>query len=312
MGDNQTTTTSGSASPAVRENIDKLVGKVGNLSDQSYPVFDQSLYPGLSGTTQGGIQGLLNASNNGIYTSGINSGLNYATGLAGGAPTSITEQNLTGLAGTPGTSLTEQNLMGVAQGQNFGMDDPGYATLRNNVANDTMTGINAMFSNSGRLGSGSNVKSASEGVANALAGLDYQNYQNDIARQERALSSIEGQRQQGLANQMGALSAIEGQRQQGVNNTFAAQSALPGLLEASSAPSQMQLTAGSLLDADAAAKLQGDQDLFLRQNLAPYTQLGSLSSILAGTAPSAGTTTTTTQPTQNPLLGLLGAGLAFL
>lgn len=280
MGGSSTTSTSqtGSASPVVTENVDKLVGKVGGLSDKDYPVFNKSLYPGLSSTSQGGIQGLLNASNNGIYTGGVNSALDYSAGMAGGS----------------GPSLTESTLMDVAQGNRFGENAPGYATLRNNVRNDTLTDINAMFSNSGRLGSGMHVDKAAEGVGNALAGLDYTNYQNDIGRQERALGSIEGQRQQGVAN------------------TFAAQQSLPGLLQASTAPAQMQLTAGGLLDADKAAKLQGDQDLFMRKNLADYTQLGQLSSILAGTAPSAGTVTTQTEPAPNPWLGALGAGLALL
>lgn len=280
MGGSSTTSTSttGSASPAVRQNIDKLVSKVGDLSDQSYPVFGQSLYPGISGETRGGIQGLLNASSNPVYSGGVSNGLDFASGMAGGA----------------GPSLTESQLMGVATGQHFGTEAPGYRALRDRVADDTLTRINSTFSNSGRLGSREHLDTAGEAVGGALAGMDYQNYQNDIARQERALGAIEGQRQTGIAN------------------TFAAQSALPGLLQASAGPANMQLLAGGLLDADAASRLQGDQDLFLRTERAPYAQLGQLSSILAGTAAGAGTTTETTEPTPNPLLGLLGAGLAFL
>lgn len=246
MGGSSTTssTTTGSASPKVQENIDKLVGKVGNLADQDYPVFNKSLYPGLSTETQGGIQGLLNASDNGIYTQGAQGALGLASD--------------------------------VAAGNRFGEAAPGYADLRKNIADTALTDINSAFSNSGRLGGSEHLEAAGRGVTNALANLDYTNYQNDIARQERAAA------------------------------------ALPGLLQGTAAPAQMQLTGGGLLDADAAAKLQGDQDLFIRQERAPYQQLGQLSGILAGNAAAAGTTTTETKPTQNPLLGLLGAGLAFL
>lgn len=110
-------------------------------------------------------------------------------------------------AGAP--SLTESTLMNVARGGAMGMNDPGYSRLRSNVANDTMRDINTAFNASGRFGGGANVESASEGIGNALAGLDYQNYQSDIARQERALGAIEGQRQESFQNQMGALGASD-------------------------------------------------------------------------------------------------------
>jgi len=280
MGDTQTTSTntSQSASPAVQNTVDLMANKIGEASGWDYPVFNKSLYPGMSDLTRSGIGRLTGAVDNQDYKRGVQGGIGYAGQLADGT----------------GPSLTESSLMGVAQGNHFGQNAPGYERLRSRAMDDASTSINQTFGNSGRFGSGGHVESLGEGLFNASAGLDYQNYQNDIARQERALAGIEGT------------------RQQGVNNAFMGQQMLPGLMSASALPQQMMIQAGGLLDADAAAKLQGEQDLFMRQKTAPYTKLGTLSSTLAGTAPFGGTTSTSTQPAPNPFLGLLGAGLSFL
>ena len=163
----------------------------------------------------------------------------------------------------------------IAAGKRFGMNDPGYAALRAKVGSDTLLGTNRAFNESGLFGADSNQRSAGEGLANALAGLDYGNYQNDIARQERA-----------QASQAGAF-----------QNTL-----LPG---------QAALGVGQLQDADAQAALQAESDLALRKANAPTDFLAKLSSILAGNAASGGSTSTTTSPvTQpNPLQLLLGGAL---
>lgn len=87
----------------------------------------------------------------------------------------------------------------VAAGKRFGTDDPGYQTLRTNVANDAMTSSLNAFNNSGLFGSDSNQIKTGEGVANALAGLDYANHQNDQGRQERAIGMLPGMRDAALA-----------------------------------------------------------------------------------------------------------------
>lgn len=241
--------------------------------------FNKSLYAGTGATTDNALSRLLSDSNNSAYSGGVQGAIKYAGGLADGS----------------GPSLTETSLMDVAQGKRFGEQAPGYATLRNNLINDVTTNDLNAFNNSGMFGSDSNRKSLSEGLGNALAGLDYTNYQNDITRQERALS------------------AIEGQRQQGVNNAFAAQQMLPGLYDASLQPGQTQLQVGQLMDADAQAQRQAESDLYLRKMGAPTDYLAKLSSILAGNAGTGGTNSTTTTPIQqpNPLQLLLGGGLGL-
>lgn len=231
MGDEKTTSTqtSQSASPAVRSAVDKLATGVGSAVDAGPQVFDKSLYAGLSDTTQGGAQGLLGAAGNEDFASGISGAL-----------------NLTG---------------DVAAGNRFGENAPGFDRLRQNAIDDAAVASNSSFLSSGTVGSDRHKQNTGEGITNAIASLDYTNYQNDIARQERA------------------------------------QANLPGLLSGSALPSQIQLTAGGILDADAQAGLLGEQNLFRRQNDAQLGLLGDASSVLSGTAGAAGTTSTLTEPT---------------
>lgn len=164
-----------------------------------------------------------------------------------------------------------------AAGGKFGMNDPGYAALRAKVGSDTLLGTNRAFNESGLFGADSNQRSAGEGLANALAGLDYGNYQNDIARQERA------------------------------------QAGLAGAFQNTGLPSARALQVGQLQDQDAQAALQAEGDLAMRRANAPTDFLAKLSSILAGNAASSGSTSTTTTPvTQpNPLQLLLGGALGI-
>lgn len=78
----------------------------------------------------------------------------------------------------------------VAAGQRYGMDDPGFAALRDNVRSDVMRDTNQTFASAGLFGSDSNLDAVGRGLGTALAGLDYTNFQNDRDRQERALGLV--------------------------------------------------------------------------------------------------------------------------
>lgn len=247
-GTNTTTTTSQPSNPNVTATtnllLDRLQGQVG----RGTAVYEGSLYPGVSDTTRQGWTAATNAANNPTYSNGV--------------------QN----------SIAEN--AAIASGQRFGTNDPGYATLRANLGQDTLRDVNSAFNASGRFGGGSNVRSASEGLANAYAGLDYQNYQSDIARQQ------------------------------------AAQAAMPGLYNASLLPSATIGQVGSGMDADMLARRQGDNDYYRRTNDANWDTLARASSILSGNAAAAGTTQSTSTPTapwySQILGGAIGLGSLFL
>lgn len=239
----QTTSTTQSASPVVTATTDKLLNGLQGQVDKGTAVFGQSLYPGISSTTQGGVNDLTNVSNNPSYTGALNGAID--------------------------------EFGQIAQGNRFGMNDPGYATLRANAADDALKTTNNAFNASGRFGGGSNVVDANEGVTNAIAGLDYQNYQSDVARQQQALA------------------------------------ALPQAYQGLMMPAQAKLQAGSILDANALATRQGDADLYDRVNNNGWNTYAKASSILAGTAGSAGQTTTNTSPATPWYQGLLGLAGQF-
>lgn len=181
---NKTTTTSGSASPAVRSTVDKLAKGIGTLYQPG-----ASSYVAPSANTTGGWASSLAAANNPAFSGGI-----------AGALSSYGNR---------------------AAGNELGQNDPGYAALRAKLTDDTLSGVNSIFTGSGRFGSGSHVNSAAEGLGGALAGLDYKQYSDSLARQSEAANM------------------------------------LPSLFAAGQLPSSIQQSVGASQDADAAAQEAG-------------------------------------------------------
>lgn len=188
---NTSTSSTAPASKAVRGTVDKLAKGIGDAYSPG-----ASLYTAPGATTTGGQAASLAAANNPLFSGAVN-----------------------GALGSFGN---------IAAGNAYGTDDPGYAALRAKVANDTLTGVNSSFNNSGLFGSDSNQRAAGEGLGNALAGLDYSNFQNDQQRQAQAA---------GL---------------------------LPGLFSAGQLPSSVQQSVGASQDAAAAAEKAGPTDFLAK------------------------------------------------
>jgi len=248
----QTTTNVASTAPSnpdVNPTLSKLLKGVQSQYDANPGGVnvDMNLYAGQGGTTQGALGSILSGANN------------PAAGQAFGK--------------------TFSEVSDIAAGNRFGMNDPGYAALRSNLQNDVTTGNLSAFNNSGLFGSDSNRKQLTNDLTSALGGLDYQNFQSDIARQQQA----------------------QGMQAQSFSNTM-----LPG---------QTALGVGQMQDADRQAQLQALYEQRTRAAQAPTDQLAKLSSILAGNAASGGmnSSSSSTVPIQqpNPLQLLLGGGLGM-
>lgn len=236
---NQTSQTTAPTSAAVQATTDTLASKLGGLANQTAPYFDQSLYTGVGGNTQAGWAKALTAAND------------------------------------PNIGAATQNFGDVAAGKMFGTNDPGYAALRQKAIDDTLSSVGSQFTNSGRFGGDSYLRAASEGVGNAVAGLDYQNYQSDIARQ---------------------------------------QAAVPLFQQLSQYPSSIYGAVGAAQDADAQAQRQGAYDLYTRQTEAPLQWLQGITSAANGNAATSGQTTTSSTQVPWWQVGLgaaaTGAGIA--
>ncbi|UYQ70965.1 FUSC family protein [Pelagibacterium flavum] len=259
----------GSASKFDAEGFNNMLGSDMARAYKQGPTatYGKSLYTGMGSTTNQGMGGLLDAArqNQGFMDGGID----YAQGLIGAGP-----------------SLTENTLMDVAQGNRMGEAAPGFAAMRSRLQDDVLSGVGSQFTSSGRFGGGSHINTATDRLTDSLGALDYQNYQNDIARQERALGAIEGQRQQGVVNSMGAAAA------------------LPGMYQASLAPAQTILGVGQAQDADAQAKRLADYELFQRTSDPAYQHLAKYQGLLGAQASGP-------QPEQQPgLFDWLGLGIA--
>lgn len=150
---NKTTTTSGSASPAVTATVNKLATGIGNLYTPG-----ASSYVAPSSNTTGGWASSLAAANNPAFSGGIAGALSSYGGRAAG--------------------------------NEIGQNDPGYMALRNKLQNDVTTGVNGSFNNSGLFGSDSNVKSLTAGLTDSLGALDYRQYSDSLARQSEAANML--------------------------------------------------------------------------------------------------------------------------
>lgn len=234
------TTTSGLSNPQLNKAVSTIGSQLNTQLSKGVAPFGQSLYPGLSGQTQQGVAGLANNPNNAAYGSAVGN--------------------------------TIKDFGAIASGQRFGMNDPGYATLRQNAINDATTGVASSFLTDGRFGSSVMGDAAGEAIAGTIAGLDYANFQNDQQRQLQAAGM------------------------------------LPGLYQGSQLPAMGQLAAGQIKDADMLAARQGEADLFDRTKNAGWNTLATASQVLAGTAPGAGTTSSVTTPTAPWWQQALGAG----
>lgn len=242
-GTQQTSSSTSSNSPQVTALTNQLAGGLSGLVSNGSSVYDKPLYTGLGATTQNGVQSLTNAAGNQNYGNNVNAAMD--------------------------------EFGQIAAGNRFGQNAPGYADLRQNTIDDTLSATNNAFNTSGRFGGGSNVLAANKGVGSAIANLDYTNYSQDIARQQQAAA------------------------------------ALPGLFSASLAPGQAQIAAGSIQDQDALAKRQAEAQLYDQTQNKSWNDYARASSILSGTAGAAGQTTTNTQPAPSLFQQLLGGGLAI-
>lgn len=230
MGSSTTksTTTSGPSNPDLNKTVSALAK---GISAEYSP--GKSLYVAPGANTTAGWNASLAAANNPAFASGMSGAINSYSNRAAG--------------------------------NELGMNDPGYATLRAKLGNDVMQTVNSAYNNSGLFGADSNMKAAASGLTDSLGALDYQQYNNSLDRQMQAATL------------------------------------LPQLFSGAQLPSSIQQSIGASQDASEAARLAG-----------PTDYLGKLSSILAGTAGAAGTTTTQSQPTAPLWQQILGVALSAM
>lgn len=278
-GSNTTTSSTSSSNPQVTSTLNQLLGGVSDAY-KAGPTTQ-----GAGATTQQGWQTALNAANNGAYGTGVNSALTGTNSLLANNGLTGTQQSA---IGTSNDIASQYGQLAAQQG--LGQNAPGYQTLRNTLSNNVLGSTNAAFNNSGLFGSDNDQTAAALGLTQGLGGLDYQNYQQSLTNQSNDLQ-----------NQLGATNNAATISQQGVGNQGALSALLPSLYQAGQLPAQTQASVGAAQDANT-------------QNLANknINLLGQLSSILNGTAQTAGTTTSTSTPAPSTLQSLLGLGVSLL
>lgn len=241
---NTSTSSTSSSNKNVTATLNNLLGGINTAYKAGAPATpNYSTFSPAGSTTQGAWASSLGAANNPDYSNAVQGAINYSGGLASGQS---------------------------------GLNDPTYQALRAKAGNDAQVQLNGQANAAGRLGGGIPNQALGQGVTNALAGLDYQQYQN------------------------------------GIQNSFQAQNQLPGLFAASQAPSATQGAVGAAQDLNSQGILSGNYDLANRQNNNQTDWLSKLSGILQGNAQTAGTTTTNSTPSTPWWQSALGIGLQAL
>lgn len=229
-GTNTTTTNQNSSSTPANPNVTNTLNQL--LTGVQGSLAKGSTFTGAGPTTQTSWIDALNQANDPTYQSGVQGAL--------------------------------QSQAGVAAGNDLGQNDPGYAALRNTLSNNVLTSTNAAFNNSGLFGSDNNQTAAAQGLTQGLGGLDYQQYQDSLARQNNAISQ------------------------------------LPGLYQASLAPSATQAAVGSAQDVNTQGAANGQNSLLAQLS----SILGGIGGLGGTNTTGTATQQTPTTPLWQSLLGL--------
>jgi hypothetical protein len=256
---------------------DKYLGKLEGQLDRKAPVFGKSLFAGAGDATR-------NAWDQGSsFATGLNAsgGYNPAMGDArnvfgSGVAEYGKMQGNGGLSQAGSDAMYGVGRLGEGYAGLYDAYDPNsaaYKTLRQGVVDDTLSNLGSQFTASGRFGGGSYIDTASEGLGDALAGLDYNNMSKNIDNQYRSLDSqrgtlgdMFGMAQTGTQNQFGALA---GQQAAGSSLFNAGQTALGNQRGAIDSLGQI----GAAQDANTQGALLGQADLFDRTKNAELDRL---------------------------------------
>lgn len=253
------------------------IDKLGNQLDKKAPVFNQSLFAGAGDSTKnawsaGNAFGKSLVSSNG-YGNGQLAAQNSLGNVFKGYG-AVADNN--GLTSAQANAMTGNAGLGA---QYAGLSDaydenaPGYARMRQQLLDDASTSTAALFGNSGRLGSGASVDKITEAGLNAIAPLDYSNYQNNINNQYRSLDAQRGiygdtfnMGQTGVGN---TLAGLGGQAATAGQQFGMGQQALTNKQGAIDLLTQI----GAAKDANAQGKLLGKADLYDRTKNAELDRL---------------------------------------
>ncbi len=227
----------------------------------------QTSYVGMGPGTTNAMEGLLRQASSGQDL--IGRAGNYYKGVLGDNGLTAAQRDAAGQLGNVSSLYHGIVAQGGLTGDQRGAIDyfktvmdgsgtaPGYETLRANAMDDARTAVNQQFGASGRFGAGSHVSDLGRGITDAVAGLDYRNYEADLARKAAAASGIFNMGQTGQGNVANALQGIYGANtgifnmaQTGQANAGAAAGGLASLYEQTLTPQRINVAQQSAIDAD--------------------------------------------------------------
>lgn len=256
---------------------DKFVKKLGTQLNTKAPVFGESLFAGAGDATKNawgaGTSFATGLNANGGFGTGQRAAMDSLGGVFSGYG-GVADNN--GLTDAQARAMTGNAGLGAKYaglGNAYDPNSAAYKTLRQGIVDDTLSNLGSQFTNSGRFGGGSYIDTASQGLGDALAGLDYANMSRNIDNQYRSLDS-----------QRGIFGDQFGMGQTGVGNTLAGLAGQAGVAGQQFDMGQTALgnqagaldrltQIGAAQDADAQGALLGRADLFDRTKNAELDRL---------------------------------------
>jgi Chaperone of endosialidase len=156
-----------------------------------YQSSSPSYYPGSqvaapSTATQAGWQDAITRAQQGSPVT--NAAGNYLQGIMGGNPSA----NIDPSAGT----ASDAYLKSVIGGKYLNAGNPYQSAVDQSIRANILPQINAQFSTGGRYGSGAMGGTETTALANAMAPMHYQQYQQERATQDAAAQNLQSQQQQ--------------------------------------------------------------------------------------------------------------------
>lgn len=302
-------------SKQVTKTTDMLLGGLQDAYKGGVDTYNKPLYTGPGSTTQNAWNWGGALSNQTIANGGYAGGQREAQDSLGGVFSGfggVADNN--GLTGAQANAMTGNAGLGAKYaglGTAYDPNSAAYKQLRQGIVDDTLSNLGSQFTASGRFGGGSYIDTASQGLGDALAGLDYTNMQNNINNQYRSLDA-----------QRGIFGDTFNMGQTGVGNTLAGLSGQAGVAGQQFGMGQQALTnqqdainsltqIGAAQDASSLASRLADYDLFTRKQDADWEALARASSILGGTAGASGSTTSNTVPWWAAIAGLGATGASI-
>lgn len=263
---------------------------------QTYAGSNPSLDAGIAGLTN---LSALSAPLQATATQGLNNAVSTASDL--GSASNPSNAFFSSLMKGTGPGLDTLNKF--SSGQYLSAENPYFSSMADTVRANVLPGINAQFANSGRANSGLAARAASSGLADAIGGLAYQNYQQGLQQQQSAAGQLSDAARAGATG-------LSGNQLNAAQLGLAATQAAPSIQGMGLNAANAALTAGQIGQQISQQQIDDLVNRYNYNSTLPQQNLKQFIANITAQSPGGGTTTQTQPYFQNQSASGLGGVLS--